>query len=754
MATLFQSSTPTPGFNEPKQRSGLGKLFSRKKSKGNIPATIEPPTLPPLDILGIPVESEPLPSTQPQSSAPVVKQHNRYSSNVDEELRRHLKNEGISILALMDFAEPSGSKSARSKAPEPTAQASSASTAAPTPTVPEKSAAEKEAEDRLASVRDFYTRGKKAAPTRVPVPVEKPTAIVPTKVESISPPPPSKEALPALEVTATPPFKKITTSQPPKTDPETPQKVLLAAPKSKGDVPRKAVPAPEPAPETATTVTPKKRNVLSKQKVSEKTAIKPLEKPIEKTQIPNQYHGIPEQLRKSPDSESRDSGKFLDADSIRSSRPSYASASADSLVPPVPIPMKNPRRSTPDLPLRGPDARRPSDQSQIIRNSPQNDGFLKPDMPPRVTSQQSHKSPRHSPPRDMRRPPQGPPSAQYRPNGHGPYGPQPQRNGYFPGPSSTPNLNAHRGFDERSAHPHAASRQSQTRAQSHPEERSSDDSDDVSVHDPRRRTIDFPVPAMLPPQRSYVPAVSNLQRNCADGHQFTVLCANVHHRIACMSCLTDSSPERFLCSYCALRFCGRCKAEFKMGKTIDEIRQLAAEEDWSSQPSTPAIHNSSPGATSNAAWEMASNLESDRPRQPPRLRAPPPPGYRSRQSPPQQINYPHQNKYPHPQHQQPRRNPRPTAYAMNPDSSSSSLEKNSSGEASPNPSRPSSINHDGYDERAMRARRGPSRQGERERGVSRMRGPPGGKRRDMSDIPQGIMIPGLDGIGPAHSMKY
>ncbi|KAF8246837.1 hypothetical protein K440DRAFT_630405 [Wilcoxina mikolae CBS 423.85] len=135
------------------------------------------------------------------------------------------------------------------------------------------------------------------------------------------------------------------------------------------------------------------------------------------------------------------------------------------------------------------------------------------------------------------------------------------------------------------------------------------------------RSFNLPIPVMLPPEE-YKVVPNELQRTCPVSHRSTVMSSNIHHRICCMVCQSDSSAERWLCTYCALRFCSRCKAEFATGNTLEQIIEKAVSEDWRSQSSSP----SSPvrGAPErNIPWELACVMESGGRLQGPRLRSPP-----------------------------------------------------------------------------------------------------------------------------------
>jgi hypothetical protein len=149
------------------------------------------------------------------------------------------------------------------------------------------------------------------------------------------------------------------------------------------------------------------------------------------------------------------------------------------------------------------------------------------------------------------------------------------------------------------------------------------DEEDSSLDE--SQSSNLPVPVMLPPDE-YKVVPNQLQRTCIMSHRSTVMSSNVHHRICCMVCQTDSSAERWLCTYCALRFCSRCKAEFTMGNTVGQIMEKAASEDWRSQSSSPP----SPvrGAPEkNIPWELACVMEAGGRLQ---LRSPPRPPPQSR----------------------------------------------------------------------------------------------------------------------------
>lgn len=138
----------------------------------------------------------------------------------------------------------------------------------------------------------------------------------------------------------------------------------------------------------------------------------------------------------------------------------------------------------------------------------------------------------------------------------------------------------------------------------------SDSSLEASPESPH--TYSLPVPVMLPPG-AYETSPNELQRNCPQAHCWTVGSPNVHHRICCMVCRLDSADERWLCSYCALRFCSRCKSEFAHDQTLDQIVAKAEAEDWKAQQQSSSSSSSSPVAPSaperNIPWELACVME-------------------------------------------------------------------------------------------------------------------------------------------------
>jgi hypothetical protein len=158
------------------------------------------------------------------------------------------------------------------------------------------------------------------------------------------------------------------------------------------------------------------------------------------------------------------------------------------------------------------------------------------------------------------------------------------------------------------------------------EKRLSDSSND------ERRSFTLPVPIMGSPT-GYSSTLNDLQLTCATAHKQAVISSNIHHRIVCMVCQTDAPSERWSCSYCALRFCSRCKNEFSSGKCFEQVLERAEAEDWRSQPPLPPTAVRSP--EKNFSWEMACRMEvvgrlGLRP--PPRGRRPPQPQVQ-RQSP-------------------------------------------------------------------------------------------------------------------------
>jgi hypothetical protein len=145
---------------------------------------------------------------------------------------------------------------------------------------------------------------------------------------------------------------------------------------------------------------------------------------------------------------------------------------------------------------------------------------------------------------------------------------------------------------------------------------------------------------MVPPTE-YESTLNDIQRSCGISHKQSVLSSNFHHRIMCMVCLTDASTERWTCSYCAVRFCTRCKSEFIAGKTLEQVLEVAESEDWRSQSLPPSPARGSPER--NLPWELASIIEGGgRLRGPPQLRAPPA-GRKGRLPPPQPRRSPNDN---------------------------------------------------------------------------------------------------------------
>lgn len=257
--------------------------------------------------------------------------------------------------------------------------------------------------------------------------------------------------------------------------------------------------------------------------------------------------------------------------------------------------------------------------------------------PPEATGRRS----RNSSSRHHYYPPPHPPAA-YGPGGGG-------RGGRRPRSYETAEPPAAANFESNRRSPSPPVDEVKTRSDSSPE---------TSPESPR--TFSLPVPVMLPPD-DYKTSPNELQRNCPQSHCWTVVSANVHHRICCMVCQLDSADERWLCSYCALRFCSRCKSEFSHGQTFDQIVAKAEAEDWKAQQQQqqPSSSSSSParGAPErNIPWELACVMEAGGrlhgpaavPRSSPPpwprdyRRPPPPPSSRNRRgSPPGEQPYPY-----------------------------------------------------------------------------------------------------------------
>lgn len=120
----------------------------------------------------------------------------------------------------------------------------------------------------------------------------------------------------------------------------------------------------------------------------------------------------------------------------------------------------------------------------------------------------------------------------------------------------------------------------------------------------RNSTFDLSLPMPAPPEGTYTVRVLPEQKTCMTGHRNCIRSANVHHRIKCMTCLTNAANERWMCSFCSLRICSRCRTEFAAGKTFDQVLQKAAAEGWKMQP---GANPSRP--TDSGAWETANRIE-------------------------------------------------------------------------------------------------------------------------------------------------
>ncbi|KAI5810672.1 hypothetical protein BZA77DRAFT_360749 [Pyronema omphalodes] len=160
---------------------------------------------------------------------------------------------------------------------------------------------------------------------------------------------------------------------------------------------------------------------------------------------------------------------------------------------------------------------------------------------------------------------------------------------------------------------------------SSPEEEKSEGSSEASFK--------LPIPIMPSPNVEYKFAPNDLQRACEINHRTTQVTPNVHHSIICMVCQSDSPDRRFMCTYCALRFCTRCKTEFSLGSKIEDIMDKAESKEWKSQSSGPPTPTREAPAR-NIPWELACIMEAGGRLMGPRIRAPPPGRY-----PPPQRRY-------------------------------------------------------------------------------------------------------------------
>lgn len=176
-------------------------------------------------------------------------------------------------------------------------------------------------------------------------------------------------------------------------------------------------------------------------------------------------------------------------------------------------------------------------------------------------------------------------------------------------------------------------------------------------------TLSLPVPVMLPPD-GYTCSLNMVQQTCAISHLKTVLSYNIHHRISCMICQTDAPNERWTCGHCALRFCTRCKAELVEGRSVDQILVLAETEEWQIQLGSPISSPIRGGPERNISWEIASMLEAGgRLRWPSRVQTP---SQGRRPPPPNRKPSPDQSGNSSPQSISPVRTPVPAIHTQPP----------------------------------------------------------------------------------------
>ncbi|KAJ9643361.1 hypothetical protein H2199_004040 [Coniosporium tulheliwenetii] len=78
---------------------------------------------------------------------------------------------------------------------------------------------------------------------------------------------------------------------------------------------------------------------------------------------------------------------------------------------------------------------------------------------------------------------------------------------------------------------------------------------------PASSIIHLPLPTRPRPAETNAPLVTKLQTDCYQLHRTFHKSKNVHSSIDCMLCYRQDEENRWLCSWCALRICGWCRAK-------------------------------------------------------------------------------------------------------------------------------------------------------------------------------------------------
>jgi len=582
--------TAPVGANENASASKSRFSLFRKKSKTTGPAPQQqgPPTLPPLQGLAPPtpppVEEAPRRAATPKPRRVTKKP----STDIDDELRRHLQREGYAFLAFTDPA-----KAAAHSGESPAEPAAGRAKGVVDPAECSRSHGtllrdavelmeKKSTETAHPAVSNMFPSLQAAAPPRAA-----PTQVAKASVGLAAPRPNAAAAARTENFFPT----RVDSAFPP----------VGTAPTSMSSVAAAPGPSISGAGRTSGLRTTASRMA---------EAGPPQSRPPVPRQHPTEGSIMDRKIvRKSSDQSNKDSGK--DVDSHRSAGPSQRSS------PVYPVAHSNgataqesagpSRRSSPEYPVEPPAGaatRNMAAESPAMARLTQEASMhdLDPRMhdmdPQRSRSRKSgshgerRQSRRRPPPEQMRRPTSGPSPDQ-------PHAPRRSR------PENRPPTNAES--------------EAQTPAMSDEERRQSDTSADDS---PRRS---LPTPVMLPPT-NYMSTLSRLQLSCEISHRQTVVSPNLHHRIVCMVCQTDAPSERWSCSYCALRFCSMCRSEFAAGATFEQVLEKAAAEKWQSRPATTAA-----SPKGNIPWDIACILEAGGRmgghgvRPPPPGRRPPPP---------------------------------------------------------------------------------------------------------------------------------